>query len=105
MSTQTPLPRPRWYAAAVIGAVVAIAVFSAAALFTDDDLADGTFGFFTGAISMLLIATVLWIEIGRQRLARKRDAAALDALEPLRVASAADTTAPADTVPDASVER
>jgi len=111
MSTQTSAPRPRWYSAGIIGAVVAITVFSTAALLTDDDLADSVFGFFTGAIAMLLIMTVLWIEIGRQRLARKRDAAALDGLEPLRAATAADktaaadTTSPAGTTPDASAER
>lgn len=108
MSTQTSLPRPRWYTAAIVGAVVAIATLSAAALLTDDDLADGVFGFFTGMICMLLIAVVLWVEFGRNKLARMRDAAALDDLEPLRTATRADKTVSPSSAPDApnnAVER
>ena len=94
MKTTTEFPRPRWYAAAVIGAVLAIAGFSAAAALVDDDLADGVFGFFTGILAALLLAAVLWVEIGRYRLARMRDAAALDALEPLRAAADTGAAAP-----------
>lgn len=94
MKTTTELPRPRWYAAAVSGAVLAIAGFSAAAALVDDDLADGIFGFFTGILAAVLLAAVLWVEIGRYRLARMRDAAALDELEPLRAASDTGAAAP-----------
>jgi len=94
MKTTTELPRPRWYAAAVIGAIVAIAGFFTAAALVDNNWADGVFGFFTGVLAALLLAAVLWIEIGRLRLARMRDAAALDELEPLRAASDAGAAAP-----------
>jgi hypothetical protein len=90
MKENTPLPRPRWYAVAIAGAVVAIAALSVAALLTDDDTADTTFGAFTGAIGIGLLALILWIEIVRKHVARLRDAAALDDLEPLRAASDAD---------------
>ena len=82
--------RPRWYAATLVGAIVLIAAFSLAAALVDDDLADGVFGFFAGMIAALGIALVLWTEIVRKRLARLRDAAALDDLEPLRAATAGD---------------
>ncbi|MGY4860119.1 hypothetical protein [Cryobacterium sp. AP23] len=90
MTENTTLPRPRWYAVAITGAVVAIAALSIGALLTDDDMADTVFGAFTGAIGMGLLALILWIEIGRKQVARLRDAAALDDLEPLRAASDAD---------------
>lgn len=91
MSTPASLPRPRWYAAAVIGAVLAIAAASVAAALVDDDLADTLFGIVTGMTGALLLAVVLWIEVGRSRLARMRDASVLDDLEPLRAATDADT--------------
>ena len=90
MNTNSSLPRPRWYAAAVVGAVAAIAALGAAALLIDDDLTDSILGFFVGVIGMLLVAVVLWTELVRQMMARKRDSAALDDLEPLRAASDAD---------------
>ena len=89
--TKTPsLPRPRWYAVAIIGAIITIAALSIAALQNDDDTADTVFGAFTGAIGVGLLALVLWTEIVRKQVARLRDAAALDDLEPLRAASDAD---------------
>lgn len=89
--TKTPsLPRPRWYAAAIVGAVVVIATLSVAALLIDDDTADTVFGIFTGMIGMLLIAVVVWTEIVRKQMARLRDATALDDLEPLRAATETD---------------
>ena len=90
MTENSTLPRPRWYAIAIAGAVVAIAALSIAALQTDDDMADTVFGAFTGAIGVGLLALILWIEIGRNQVARLRDAAALDDLEPLRAATDAD---------------
>ena len=87
MNTKSSLPRPGWYAAAVAGAVLAIAALAAAALLIDDDPVDSVLGFFVGLIGMLLVAVVLWTEIVRQMMARKRDSAALDELEPLRAAS------------------
>ncbi|TFD92687.1 hypothetical protein E3T61_06180 [Cryobacterium lactosi] len=90
MSSHTSLPRPRWYAAAIVSAVVIIAALLIAALLTADDTADTVFGAFTGAISIGLLALILWTEIGRKQLARLRDAAALDDLEPLRAATDAD---------------
>ena len=90
MTENSTLPRPRWYAIAIAGAVVAIAALSIAALQTDDDMADTVFGAFTGAIGVGLLALILWIEIGRKQVARLRDAAALDDLEPLRAATDAD---------------
>lgn len=88
---RTSDPRPRWYAAAIVGAILAIAAFSAAALLVDRDLADTVFGFFTGMIGVLLVAVILWTEVGRKQVARLRDAAALDDLEPLRAATDADS--------------
>jgi len=90
MKDNTTLPRPRWYAVAIAGAVVAIAALSIAALVTDDDTADTALGAVTGAIAVGLLALILWTEIVRRIVARLRDAAALDDLEPLRAASDAD---------------
>lgn len=86
--------RPRWYAATIVGAILLVAVFSTAAALVDDDLADGVFGFFTGMIAAVGIALVLWTEIVRKRLALRRDAAALDDLEPLRAATESDQPSP-----------
>lgn len=91
MNKKSPLSRPRWYAAAVVGGVVAIAALSAAAILVDDDPADSVLGFLTGMLSALLVAVILWTEIGRQRVARLRDTVALDNLEPLRAATDADS--------------
>jgi hypothetical protein len=90
MTIQSPFPRPRWYAFAIVGAIIAITALSIAALQTDDDTADTVFGAFTGAIAVGLLVLVLWTEIGRKQVARLRDAKALDDLEPLRAASDAD---------------
>jgi ABC-type cobalamin transport system permease subunit len=90
MTEKMTLPRPRWYAVAIVGAVVAIAALSIAALQTDDDTADTVFGAFTGAIGVGLLALILWTEIARKQVARLRDAAALDDLEPMRAATDAD---------------
>ena len=92
MNTKSSLPRPRWYAAGVVGAVVAIAALGAAALLIDDDLTDSILGFFVGMIGMVLIMVILWTELVRKMMARKRDSAALDDLEPLRAASDADSS-------------
>jgi len=93
MNSAASFPRPRWYGPAIAAAVVVIAALSGAAVLVDDDAADGVFGFFTGASCMLLVCVVvLWTEIGRKLMARRRDAAALDDLEPLRVATDDDGT-------------
>ncbi|ANP72073.1 hypothetical protein [Cryobacterium arcticum] len=88
-STAAPT-RPRWYAPAIGAAVLCIAALSAAALVVDDDATDSVLGFFTGALAMLLVALVAWTEVVRHIVARKRDAAALDDLEPLRAATESD---------------
>lgn len=81
--------RPRWYAGVIVGsATVLIALVLTAVLV--DDAPQTLLGFFTGALGTLLLATVSWIEYGHRDAARRRDAAALDDLEPLRAASAAD---------------
>jgi len=82
--------RPRWYAAYIAGAIVLIALLSVGAARVENDIADTVFGVFTGMTLALLAALVLWTEIGRKRVARMRDAAALDDLEPLRAATAGD---------------
>ncbi|WP_103459450.1 hypothetical protein [Cryobacterium zongtaii] len=91
MNTKSSLSRPRWYAAAVVGGVVAIAALSTAAILVDHDPADSVLGFLTGMLSVLLVTVILWTEIGRQRVARLRDTVALDNLEPLRDATDAES--------------
>jgi hypothetical protein len=90
MTQKTTLPRPRWYAVAIAAAVVTIAALVLAALLTDDDTADTVFGALTGALSMGLLILIVWTEIARKQVARLRDAAALDDLEPMRAATDAD---------------
>ena len=86
----TLAPRPRWYAVTILGAILLIAALSTAAAVVEDDLADTVLGFFTGAIAALVIVLVLWTEITRTLSARRRDAATLDDLEPLRAATIGD---------------
>lgn len=90
-SSDSTLPRrPRWYAAAIVVAILLIAALTLTAAFVEDDTADTVLGFFTGMIAALLLTLVLWTEIVRTWMARRRDAAALDDLEPLRAATTAD---------------
>ncbi|QYF74267.1 hypothetical protein [Cryobacterium sp. PAMC25264] len=88
--TTTAPPRPRWYAPAIGAAVLSIAALSVGAFVVVDDAADSVLGFFTGAIAMLLVALVAWTELVRHIVARRRDTAALDDLEPLRAATESD---------------
>jgi hypothetical protein len=89
-SDNSLIRRPRLYAAYIVGAIVLIAVLSVGAARVDNDVADTVFGIFTGMTLALVAALVLWTEIGRKRVARLRDAAALDDLEPLRAATTGD---------------
>jgi hypothetical protein len=89
-SDNSLIRRPRWYAAYIVGAIVLIAVLSVGAARVDNDVADTVFGIFTGMTLALVAALVLWTESGRKRVARLRDAAALDDLEPLRAATTGD---------------
>ena len=99
----TLAPRPRWYAVTILGAILLIAALSTAAAVVEDDLADTVLGFFTGAIAALVIVLVLWTEITRTLSARRRDAATLDDLEPLRAATAGNR--PSDQTASPAAER
>lgn len=90
--------RPRWYAAFIVGAIIVLALLGAAAWYVDDDVADTVLGLVTG-MTVGSVAVVTWAAFLRKRMARRRDAAALDDLEPLRAAGAADRCASTDTGP------
>ena len=93
-SSDSTLPRrPRWYAAAIVVAILLIAALTLTSAFIADDAADTVLGFFAGMIAALMLALVLWTEIVRTWLARRRDAAALDDLEPLGAATGSDRAA------------
>ena len=93
-SSDSTIPRrPRWYAAAIVVAILLIAALTLTSAFIADDAADTVLGFFAGMIAALMLALVLWTEIVRTWLARRRDAAALDDLEPLGAATGSDRAA------------
>ena len=100
-SDNSLIRRPRWYAAYIVGAIVVIALLSVGAARVDNDVADTVLGIFTGMTLALVAALVLWTESGRKRVARLRDAAALDDLEPLRAATTGDRPFDKTTSPSA----
>lgn len=82
-------PRPRWYAGAIIGTATALVALVLTEILVDN-APDTLLGFFTGLLGASLVGVILGIETSRKRVARLRDAAALDDLEPLRSATALD---------------
>ena len=95
MSSLSSPPRARWYPIVVAMLVLAIVILCTAALLglaDDIPLGNGLLGFFTGLFTVLTLGLVAVTEIGRRNDAASRDAAALDELEPLRAATAGETS-------------
>lgn len=76
--------RPRWYLPTIAGIVVVIAALVVIALVLDNNLDDTALGMVTGILFGAMLGIILFTEMGRRAAIRRRDAAALDDLEPLR---------------------